>query len=29
LNDGLSCDLEACDFVNFQYMVDKVLVLEN
>jgi hypothetical protein len=29
LNDGLSYALEACDFVNFQAMVDKALVLEN
>jgi hypothetical protein len=29
LNDGLSYALEACDFVNFQDMVDKALVLEN
>jgi TPP-dependent indolepyruvate ferredoxin oxidoreductase alpha subunit len=29
LNDGLAYALEARDFVNFQDMVDKVLVLEN
>jgi hypothetical protein len=29
LNDGLAYVLEACDFVNFQDMVDKALVLEN
>jgi hypothetical protein len=29
LNDGLSYALEARDFVNFQDMVDKALVLEN
>jgi hypothetical protein len=29
LNDGLAYALEACDFVNFQNMVDKALVLEN
>jgi hypothetical protein len=29
LNDGLAYALEACDFVNFQDMVDKALVLEN
>jgi hypothetical protein len=29
LNDGLSYALEARDFVNFQAMVDKALVLEN
>jgi hypothetical protein len=29
LNDGLAYSLEACDFVNFQDMVDKALVLEN
>jgi hypothetical protein len=29
LNDGVAYSLEACDFVNFQAMVDKVLVLEN
>jgi TPP-dependent indolepyruvate ferredoxin oxidoreductase alpha subunit len=29
LNDGLAYALEAHDFVNFQDMVDKVLVLEN
>jgi hypothetical protein len=29
LNDGLAYALEACNFVNFQDMVDKALVLEN
>jgi hypothetical protein len=29
LNDGLADALEAHDFVNFQAMVDKTLVLEN
>jgi hypothetical protein len=29
LNNGLACALEARDFVNFQDMVDKALVLEN
>jgi hypothetical protein len=29
LNDGLAYDLEARDFINFQDMVDKALVLEN
>jgi hypothetical protein len=29
LNDGLACALEACDFINFQDMVDKALVHEN
>jgi hypothetical protein len=29
LNDGLAYVLEARDFVNFQDMVDKALVLEN
>jgi hypothetical protein len=29
LNDGLAYALEACDFANFQDMVDKALVLEN
>jgi hypothetical protein len=29
LNDGLAYALEACDFINFQDMVDKALVLEN
>jgi hypothetical protein len=29
LNDGLAYAIEACDFVNFQDMVDKALVLEN
>jgi hypothetical protein len=29
LNDGLAYALEACDFENFQNMVDKALVLEN
>jgi hypothetical protein len=29
LNDGLAYALEACDFVNFQAMVDKALALEN
>jgi hypothetical protein len=29
LNDGLAYALEACDFVNFQHMVDKALVLGN
>jgi hypothetical protein len=29
LNDGLSYALEAWDFVNFQGMVNKALVLEN
>jgi hypothetical protein len=29
LNDGLAYALEARDFVNFQAMVDKPLVLEN
>jgi PHD/YefM family antitoxin component YafN of YafNO toxin-antitoxin module len=29
LNDGLAYALEASDFVNFQDMVDKALVLEN
>jgi hypothetical protein len=29
LNDGLAYVLEACDFINFQDMVDKALVLEN
>jgi hypothetical protein len=29
LNDGLGYELEARDFVNFQDMVDKALVLEN
>jgi hypothetical protein len=29
LNDGLAYALEACDFLNFQDMVDKALVLEN
>jgi hypothetical protein len=29
LNDGLAYALEACDFINFHDMVDKVLVLEN
>jgi hypothetical protein len=29
LNDGLGYALEVCDFLNFQAMVDKALVLEN
>jgi hypothetical protein len=29
LNDGLAYALEARDFVNFQDMVDKALVIEN
>jgi hypothetical protein len=29
LNDGLAYALEACDFINFQDMVEKALVLEN
>ena len=29
LNDGLAYALESRDFVNFQAMVDKALVLEN
>jgi hypothetical protein len=29
LNDGLAYGLEALDFINFQDMVDKALVLEN
>jgi hypothetical protein len=29
LNDGVACALEAHDFINFQDMVDKALVLEN
>jgi hypothetical protein len=29
LGDGLAYALEACDFKNFQTMVDKALVLEN
>jgi hypothetical protein len=29
LNDGLTYDLKARDFINFQDMVDKALVLEN
>jgi hypothetical protein len=29
LNDGLAYALEACDFINFQDMVYKALVLEN
>jgi hypothetical protein len=29
LNDILAYTLEACDFINFQDMVDKALVLEN
>jgi hypothetical protein len=29
LNDGLTYELGACDFVNFQDMVDKAPVLEN
>jgi hypothetical protein len=29
LNDGLAYTLEACDFENFQDMVNKALVLEN
>jgi hypothetical protein len=29
LNDGLAYALEACDFINFQDMVDKALILEN
>jgi hypothetical protein len=29
LNDGLANALEARDFINFQDMVDKALVLEN
>jgi hypothetical protein len=29
LNDGLTYTLEAYDFINFQDMVDKALVLEN
>jgi hypothetical protein len=29
LNDGLAYALEARDFINFQDMVDKTLVLEN
>jgi hypothetical protein len=29
LNDGLAYTLEARDFINFQDMVDKALVLEN
>jgi hypothetical protein len=29
LNGGLTYDLEARDFINFQDMVDKPLVLEN
>jgi hypothetical protein len=29
LNDGLAYALEACDFINFQDMVDMALVLEN
>jgi hypothetical protein len=29
LNDGLAYALEACDFENFQAMVNKDLVLEN
>jgi hypothetical protein len=28
-NDGLAYALEACDFINFQDVVDKALVLEN
>jgi hypothetical protein len=29
LNDGLAYALKSCDFINFQDMVDKALVLEN
>jgi hypothetical protein len=29
LNDGLAYALEACNFENFQDMVDKALILEN
>jgi hypothetical protein len=29
LNDGLAYALQACDFINFQDMVDKALVFEN
>jgi hypothetical protein len=29
LNDGLAYALEARDFINFQDMVDRALVLEN
>jgi hypothetical protein len=29
LNDGLAYALEACDFENFQAMVNKALVLKN
>jgi hypothetical protein len=29
LNDGLTYALEARDFINFQVMVDKALVLKN
>jgi hypothetical protein len=29
LDDGLAYAMEACDFENFQAMVDKALVLEN
>jgi hypothetical protein len=29
LDDGLAYALEACDFENFQTMIDKALVLEN
>jgi hypothetical protein len=29
LNDDLAYALEGCDFINFQVMVDKDLVLEN
>jgi hypothetical protein len=29
LNDGLAYALEACDFENFQAMVNKALVIEN
>jgi hypothetical protein len=29
LNDGLAYALEACDFINFQDMVENALLLEN
>jgi hypothetical protein len=29
LNDGLAYALKACDFKNFQTMIDKALMLEN
>jgi hypothetical protein len=29
LDDGLAYALEACDFENFQIMIDKALMLEN